>query len=821
MKKNNKMLVFIIVISLAFQIGTGFTNTDPIIALNSADSSCEWTSFTKNPEGNRITSAECGPQENKPQLLWSFATDARVWTTPVVADNLTYIRTEENTLYCVDISTGKQKWSVKLGEIEEGVSRGSYSTACIYDGNVYIGSFDKKMYCLDATTGKKKWVIKTQGSIWSSPVINGDKLYFGSSDKLVYCLNPKTGETIWTYKTGYNVSSSPTFIGDKMYIGSIDSRLYCFNKDKGNKIWDLFIGDNNAVESTPTVSNNKIFYSTRGGSVACIDPVRGIPQWIKKDFDEISRSMLVLKNKVYFCSGINEKTKKTKLHCLNASDGSKVWEKEFASQKTCGSNVVSYGDKIVFTASNDMLYILDAENGTEVWCTKIGDSSPNTYPVVIDRRILVSAYNNTLYCFGDGNAIEPSRATKVIIKTPSTKIDPCMTLKLSAQVFDQYDNPFTSADIIWSVDDEKHGTIDEKGLFTPIQTGKVKITCKVGSVSESVDIEILELLTFDRQLVLFENLEPQQQYIQTLELSNVGDTDLDVSFDSDFDKVFFSPLKVKIGPGKTAEINISYTTKEFKIGDKIEFKITASFGQCKKQIEGRITTISVIDCIKTDKTSLDFGFIKRGETKSSSVGFTSNNPVNVIITSDVPWIVISKSNLQISGTISSVDFSIIASSLPALGKLSAKIIIKADSNSCKVLEIPVTVETEPEIILKLQLDSKIAYINDNAKNLDAPPTIVKGRTVVPIRFVSDAFGCKIEWNKEEQKITILRYDMKILLWVGKNTAQVNDQQVKIDAPPVIVGGRTMVPLRFIAEPFGAKVDWNAQTKEITIVWPKP
>jgi outer membrane protein assembly factor BamB len=816
-----RLVVVMLALMLFFQDGSLLSNADGKSFSIKEDSDCDWTSFTKNPEGNRIASAGCGPLEDKPQLLWSFATDARIWTTPVVANNLTYIRTDSNRLYCVDVRTGKQKWEAMLGVVESGTMRSSYSSACIFEGNVYIGSFDKKMYCLNATTGKKVWTLNTEGAIWSSPVIHDGKLYFGSSDKLVYCVNPKTGETLWTYKTGYNVSSSPTFMGEKMYIGSMDSRLYCLIKDNGSKVWDLFIGDKNQVESTPTVCNDKIFYGTRGGSALCIDPTRGIPQWIKKDMGEISRSMLVVKGKVYFCAGETGKTGKTKLYCLNESDGSKAWEMSYTNNKTGGSNVVSYGDKIVFTASDDKLYILDAAKGTEVWSYKIPDSSPNTYPVVIDKRILVSSYNNTLYCFGDGNAFEPSRAAKIKILTSTTKVDPCMTLKLSAQVFDQFDDPFTKADILWSVDDEKYGSIDEKGLFTPAQTGKVKITCQAGSVSESVDIEIMELLSFDRQLVMFENLEPQQQYIQPLTLSNIGDTDLEVSLDSDFDKVFINPPNIKIGSGKSEEVKLSYTTKDFKLGDRIDFKITATYGKCKKQVDGRITTISVIDCIKTDKTPLDFGFIKRGETKSSSVGFTSDKPVNATITCDVPWITVSKSNLQISNAVSRVDFSVTASSLPAQAKLTAKIIVKPDSSQCKVLEIPVTVETEPGIVLKLQLDSKTAYINDTAKTLDAPATIVKGRTVVPIRFVSDAFGCRIEWNKDEQKITILRYDMKILLWIGKNTAEVNGQQLKIDAPPVIIGGRTMVPLRFIAEPFGAQVNWNAQTKEITIIWPKP
>jgi hypothetical protein len=93
--------------------------------------------------------------------------------------------------------------------------------------------------------------------------------------------------------------------------------------------------------------------------------------------------------------------------------------------------------------------------------------------------------------------------------------------------------------------------------------------------------------------------------------------------------------------------------------------------------------------------------------------------------------------------------------------------------------------------------------------------------MVPLRFISEAFGSELEWIADERKIIVKRYDVTFILWVDKKTAQVNGKEVPIDAPPINVKGRVMVPLRFIAEPFGAKVDWNAETKVITITWPKP
>ncbi len=100
-----------------------------------------------------------------------------------------------------------------------------------------------------------------------------------------------------------------------------------------------------------------------------------------------------------------------------------------------------------------------------------------------------------------------------------------------------------------------------------------------------------------------------------------------------------------------------------------------------------------------------------------------------------------------------------------------------------------------------------------------------GRTLVPIRAVVEAIEGKIEWNDKERKVTITKENIKIELWIGKTIALVNGKEVKIDpekpVTPMIVSGRTFLPLRFVAENLGFKVDWEASTQTITLTYPNP
>lgn len=82
-----------------------------------------------------------------------------------------------------------------------------------------------------------------------------------------------------------------------------------------------------------------------------------------------------------------------------------------------------------------------------------------------------------------------------------------------------------------------------------------------------------------------------------------------------------------------------------------------------------------------------------------------------------------------------------------------------------------------------------------------------GRVRVPIRFVSEKMGATVSWEQSTKTVTITREGLTIALQVDNPTVRVNGQEKTLDAPPVLSNDRVMVPLRYIAEIFGATVDW--------------
>ena len=99
--------------------------------------------------------------------------------------------------------------------------------------------------------------------------------------------------------------------------------------------------------------------------------------------------------------------------------------------------------------------------------------------------------------------------------------------------------------------------------------------------------------------------------------------------------------------------------------------------------------------------------------------------------------------------------------------------------------------------------------------------IKNGRTMVPLRFVGEAFGAGFTYDPVFKIIDINFGSDKIKMQIGKDVAFVNGKEIKLDVAPYIVNGRTLVPIRFISETFGAEVIWDSTTKTVTIIYPKP
>ncbi len=99
---------------------------------------------------------------------------------------------------------------------------------------------------------------------------------------------------------------------------------------------------------------------------------------------------------------------------------------------------------------------------------------------------------------------------------------------------------------------------------------------------------------------------------------------------------------------------------------------------------------------------------------------------------------------------------------------------------------------------------------------DQMPQIIDSRTLVPLRGIFEALGAKVEWVDQTKTIIGSKGDNSVVLQVENTTATMNNKKTTLDVAPMIINSRTMVPVRFISEALGAKVEWVDDTKTVVI-----
>lgn len=121
-------------------------------------------------------------------------------------------------------------------------------------------------------------------------------------------------------------------------------------------------------------------------------------------------------------------------------------------------------------------------------------------------------------------------------------------------------------------------------------------------------------------------------------------------------------------------------------------------------------------------------------------------------------------------------------------------------------------------VIVLTIGTDVVTVDGKATSIDAAPEIVNSRTFVPIRFIAETFGADVEYLAETQGITITLGDSTVGLQIGNATAVIDGNIISLPAAPYIKNGRTMVPLRVISDAFGGDVVWDAALRTITITY---
>ncbi|MCL2642529.1 MAG: PQQ-binding-like beta-propeller repeat protein [Candidatus Bathyarchaeota archaeon] len=396
-----------------------------------SDETGSWSMFRHDAERSSI--GERGPENLS--LVWSFATNGAVVSSPSIVDNIVYFGSQDHNIYAVNAETGAKIWSFKTNYTIE-------SSVAVTNGKVVTGAEDGYIYCLDAYTGKLLWKTFVNGKqpvtygaavmLRSSPAIINNRVYIGSLDGNLYTLNFTDGTILWKYQTGGWIKSSPTISNEAVYITSEtpnSGTIYKLDAQNGNPLWKQtlpyehqFTGGNDMI-STPTVADDKVFTATNLRTYYCLNAQNGDIIWTftnEAANEFIVSSPIYIDNKVYIVD-------KFDITCLNAQNGKKIWNTFTGDEYYVPPSYAN--NKLYIVTSERNLFIFDATTGkkTERYILPSASwSSPTPY----NNKLYIGSKDWNLYCLGEYN----TNTMQLTLQTSKTKLNTHDNLTISGQL---------------------------------------------------------------------------------------------------------------------------------------------------------------------------------------------------------------------------------------------------------------------------------------------------------------------------------------------------------------------------------------------------
>ena len=138
------------------------------------------------------------------------------------------------------------------------------------------------------------------------------------------------------------------------------------------------------------------------------------------------------------------------------------------------------------------------------------------------------------------------------------------------------------------------------------------------------------------------------------------------------------------------------------------------------------------------------------------------------------------------------------------------------TNETEINHIPVAVD-EGRIPIYEKPERITTYLNNEQLNFDILPITENDRTLVPMRAIFEALGAEVEWENETQTATATKDGIKVSVTIDSNRMQKNGEEIELDVPARLVeDSRTLVPLRAISEAFGCQIEWDEELQRVDI-----
>jgi len=610
-----------------------------------------------------------------------------------------------------------------------------------------------------------KWEHRIDTRITSSPIFdNKGIVYFASYDGIVVGLSPEKGTTAFSLSLGENINSTPVIYNNRIFIaGGNPPHLYSFSLTSATRKWRIYKhGD---FHSSSLIANDTLYIGCDDGYMFAKDLTndRNEFKWEYNVGSPVYSSPAYSGSKIFFGADNGY------LYCLTDT-GQLLWKTTLGG-KIRATPLIS--GSYLYVGSSNGNFCKMTLGGDVVKTFKTGGDIYSSAALMSDGSIVVGSYDGYVYIFSDElTLLYKFNAGGQIYSSPCVAVDDTIYVG-------------TLDGILYAITNEGEKLFDFEARAPIYSSPSIGMD---GTLYFGDDKGWIYAIGSQTGIItVFTNLDEAEYLIE-------------------------GP-RTYYGKGK------SYKMMNAQVG---EYTITY------KDVSGYNTPESVTLELKAN-SSIHFegAYEKAAPILSAIVIITNLDDATFTVTGPAEYTGSGK-----SFTIKNVPAGIYTVKFNDVTGYKTPESIEKEVKEGDIVTFTGIYEKLPEVKkteIVLQIDNAYMMVNGVMEEVDpsrgTAPTIIAewGRTVLPLRAIVETLGGEISWDGNERKVTILFKDTIINLWIGKNTAQVNDEYFLIDSKnpdvsPVIINSRTMVPIRFVAETLGCTVEWDPDTRTVTITY---
>lgn len=672
---------------------------------------------------------------------------------------------------------------------------------------------------------------------------NNDYFFTTKNGKVGSGSSYAEGDINWQRKLNEKIQGCAVLSAYDIFVVTMNGNLFSLSQKTGAILWKSSLGKEVIVPLL--IAYQFVYAADVSGSLYCVSMLNGNILW-KSDLNEAITGICFKNNNIYAVTEIGQ------IACFDSQNGKKYWNSTVG--KSTKNPPISGTEAIYFGDDEGNLYCYDSYTGKQYFAKNLNSKivSPMAF-AYIDKRVLVVGLLDRYVGLTTGNGN--------IMWSYMTDYTSLAPVSAGRQIYLQGANQ--SFVVLDSFDGKE---LYNYPLKTRISTGMAISNGKIFFGTKAGTIMMFSSMMNDFQL----EITPA---IQTISPGGSAKYEINVIANKDFvGPIYFA---VSGFPCSCKGVNRSFDEQSINEPKKVILTIDASLEVVEDRYDFTILAYSGRDLVRTTHGTIEITgkrkptylriektieTIKSGQEffldiniyearDIKSISFILNYPKDVLYVQDVvvgdffkesAIQVFDKTIYNDSGKLV-IGYSSKDATKSGTGKI-ARIIAKALKPGLHLIKfnqyslrdtfhretLALLNDTEVSILpghqkkIVLTINKKTMLIDGKASQLDSPPVIEKGRTLIPIRMIAENLESTVLWDNKEQKVTIIHFNKRIELWINKVTCFVDGEEKVIpsNVPPRILFNRTYVPLKFVADELDASIFWDSKTQTITILYPK-